>query len=71
MYGAGQKAREYFALHTTADVFHSQVWRKQLGKRLEANPDAAGKALDAAEAAAEALWHALDGIEARRIALAA
>ncbi len=66
LYGAGEKARGYFTLHGTADVYHSQVWRRQLGKLIEANPDAAPAALDAAEQAAQALWHALDGIEARR-----
>jgi pyrroloquinoline-quinone synthase len=66
LYGADDKTRAYFTLHTTADVYHAQVWRKQLEKRVEANPEAAEKALAAAEAAAKALWTALDGIEARR-----
>ena len=66
LYGLDEKTRAYFTLHTTADVYHSQVWRKQLEKRIQANPDAAGKALAAAENAAQALWNALDGIEARR-----
>ena len=65
-YGAGEKTRVYFTLHTTADVYHSQVWRKQLEKRIKARPEAAEKALAAAEHAAQALWNALDGIEARR-----
>jgi len=30
MYGAAEKTYGYFTLHTTADVFHSQVWRQQL-----------------------------------------
>ncbi len=68
LYGASEKARAYFTLHTTADVYHSQVWRKQLEKRVAANPDAAEKALAAAESAARKLWEALDGIEARRMA---
>ncbi|HVO82094.1 MAG TPA: iron-containing redox enzyme family protein [Terriglobales bacterium] len=66
LYGANEKTRGYFTLHSTADVYHSQVWRQQLAKRLEANPQAAEQALAAGEAAARALWHALDGIEARR-----
>ena len=66
LYGASAKTRSYFTLHTTADVYHSQVWRKLLQKRIEAHPEAADPALDAAEAAARALWTALDGIEARR-----
>jgi pyrroloquinoline-quinone synthase len=65
-YGADERVTAYFALHTTADVYHSQVWRQQLGKRLQANPQMAEQALVAGENAAKALWHALDGIEARR-----
>jgi pyrroloquinoline-quinone synthase len=71
MYGADERTCGYFALHATADVHHAQVWRRQLEKRLEANPAAAEKALEAGETAARALWRALDGIEARRMATAA
>lgn len=71
MYGADEKACSYFTLHTTADVFHSQVWRQQLARRLESHPEAAEKALSAGETAAKALWTALDGVEARRLAMAA
>jgi pyrroloquinoline-quinone synthase len=71
IYGADEKARGYFTLHATADKFHSQVWRQQLAKRMEAHPEAAKRALAAAEGAARALWWALDGIEARRMAMAA
>ena len=71
MYGADEKTCGYFTLHTTADVYHSQVWRQQLAKRIESNPQAAEKALAAGENAAESLWQALDGIEARRAAQAA
>jgi pyrroloquinoline-quinone synthase len=66
LYGVDEKTRSYFILHTTADVYHSQVWRKQLEKRIQANPETAEKTLAAAEGAAKALWNALDGIEARR-----
>ncbi len=66
MYGADERVTAYFTLHTTADVFHSQVWRQQLGKRLESSPQMADRALAAGENAAKALWQALDGIEARR-----
>jgi pyrroloquinoline-quinone synthase len=65
MYGADGKTRGYFTLHTTADVYHSRVWRQQLAKQLESNPQAAEKALASGEAAAKALWNALDGIEER------
>jgi pyrroloquinoline-quinone synthase len=69
-YGADDKTCAYFTLHQTADVRHSQVWRKQLEKLVGADPAAGARALAAAEAAAKALWHALDGIEARRQACA-
>ena len=48
-----------------------EMWRKQLAKRLEKNPQATEAALNAGEAAAHALWKALDGIEHRRLAKAA
>jgi pyrroloquinoline-quinone synthase len=71
LYGASAKMRNYFTLHATADVYHSQVWRKLLEKSIAAKPEAAERALAAAESAAKALWTALDGIEARRTAPAA
>jgi len=71
MYGADDKSCGYFALHATADIHHSHVWRKQMENRLAANPQAAEAALDAAETTARMLWQALDGIEAARITLAA
>jgi pyrroloquinoline-quinone synthase len=70
-YGADERTRAYFTLHTTADVYHANVWKQQLKKRIEADPAAAARVLDAAEAAAKALWTALDGIEARRHAMQA
>src|SRR5580700_2598882 len=71
MYGADDKTVGYFALHATADIFHSNVWRKQLEKRITANPGTAQAALDAAEKTAQMLWKALDGIEAARMTYAA
>lgn len=71
MYDADEKTCGYFTLHTTADLYHSRTWRHQLGKLVESNPEAADKALDAAENAAKALWNALDGIESARFARAA
>jgi len=65
-YGANDKTCAYFTLHQTADVHHAQVWRKQLERLVVADPEAGSRALTAAEAAAKALWHALDGIEVRR-----
>jgi pyrroloquinoline-quinone synthase len=70
-YGAGERTTRYFTLHATADVYHANVWREQLAKRVEEDPKAATQALDAAENAARALWTALDGIESRRTAAAA
>jgi pyrroloquinoline-quinone synthase len=70
-YGADDKTCGYFTLHATADVHHSQVWRQQLSKRLQANPQFAEKALATGEAAARALWHALHGIYEKTMAVAA
>jgi pyrroloquinoline-quinone synthase len=71
MYGADEKTCEYFTVHTTADVYHSRIWKHQLAKIVDRNPDAAEPALNAGESAAKALWRALDGIEAARLARAA
>jgi pyrroloquinoline-quinone synthase len=71
MYGGDAKTSEYFTLHTTADVYHSQVWKQQLAKTAAGEPEAAERALNAGENAAKALWNALDGIEAKRMARAA
>ena len=71
MYGADDKTCGYFALHATADVYHSNVWRKHLESRIAQNPEAAQAALDVAENTAKMLWRALDGIETARTTLAA
>ena len=71
MYAADDKTCGYFSLHATADVYHSRVWRDQLAKQISAHPEAADGALNAAENAARMLWIALDGIDARRTAIAA
>lgn len=71
MYGADDKTCGYFSLHATADVYHSNVWRKQLEKRIAANPQVAEATLDIAEKTAKMLWQALDGIEAARLTHAA
>jgi len=70
MYGADDKTCGYFALHAEADLHHARVWRNLLEKRIAANPEAAEAALDGAENAARMLWQALDGIHARRHAVA-
>jgi len=60
----------YFTLHQFADVEHSHVWRELLSAEIASHPDRADAALNAAETAAQSLWRALDGIEARRMAVA-
>lgn len=71
MYGADEKTYAYFTLHTTADIYHSNMWRNQLERIVDDNPAAEQHALAAAEKAAKALWDALDGIEAARMSGAA
>jgi len=66
-YGADVKTCGYFKLHQFADVEHSQVWRELLSAEVVARPEEADCALAAAETAARALWHVLDGMEARRM----
>ncbi len=70
-YGADAKTRGYFELHQFADVEHSHVWCELLSAEVTKHPEQTDAALNAAESAAKALWHALDGMEARRTALAA
>jgi pyrroloquinoline-quinone synthase len=70
MYAADDKTCGYFSLHAEADVHHARVWRGLLEKRIAEHPEAADAALDAAENASRMLWQALDGINARRNALA-
>jgi pyrroloquinoline-quinone synthase len=71
LYAADDKTCGYFTLHISADVYHANVWRKQLEDRIAANPDAAYAALATAEETAKRLWRALDGIEAARMACVA
>ncbi len=70
-YAADEKTCKYFTVHETADIHHSQVWKQQLASEIGAHPENPTKALAAAEAAAKALWTALDGIEQRRMVNAA
>jgi len=67
MYGADKKTCGYFTLHQTADVHHARVWNEQLEKQTH-NEQSQTKALAAAERIAQALWHALDGVERERLA---
>lgn len=66
-YGADTTTRRYFTLHQTADVHHAEVWKQAIHDELASDPEAADKALDAAETAAKALWSALDGVERLRM----
>ena len=70
MYGADDKTCGYFSLHATADLCHSNVWRRQLADRVAANPETTQAALDAAETTAKMLWQSLDGVEAARLTCA-
>jgi pyrroloquinoline-quinone synthase len=65
-YGADEKTCGYFRLHATADIHHSRIWRQQLGRLIQSRPASQEKALRSAAKTAEALWRALDGIEAAR-----
>jgi pyrroloquinoline-quinone synthase len=65
-YAADAATNRYFALHTTADVYHAQVWRDALAAELAAQPENADAALAAGEDAARALWATLDGVERKR-----
>jgi len=67
-YGADAKTCGYFTLHQFADVEHAEVWRELLSAEVAAHPEQTTAALDSAETAAQALWHALDGMQARRLA---
>ena len=69
-YGADAKTCGYFTLHQFADVEHAHVWRELLSAEVTAHPEQAEAALNAAERAAQSLWHALDGMESRRMAIA-
>jgi pyrroloquinoline-quinone synthase len=65
-YGADKATARYFTLHQIADVHHAEVWRHAIEAELAARPENADAALDAAEAAAAALWSTLNGIERER-----
>ncbi|HEY0759712.1 MAG TPA: iron-containing redox enzyme family protein [Acidisarcina sp.] len=66
-YSADDASCEYFALHTTADVYHSKVWKSLIEDCVAGDPSCAAQVLSGAEEGARALWRALDGIEAVRV----
>jgi pyrroloquinoline-quinone synthase len=65
-YATDARTRRYFAVHTTADVYHAQVWRDALAAELMAHPEEREAALRAGEDAARMLWATLDGVERAR-----
>jgi pyrroloquinoline-quinone synthase len=65
-YATDARTRRYFTVHTTADVYHAQVWRDALAAELAAHPEQTEAALRAAEDAARMLWATLDGVERAR-----
>jgi pyrroloquinoline-quinone synthase len=65
-YGANDRACEYFALHITADVHHSNVWKSLIDGCVKQDAANITQVLDGVEQGARALWNALDGIEAAR-----
>jgi pyrroloquinoline-quinone synthase len=65
-YATDERTRRYFTVHTTADVYHAQVWRDALAVELAACPEQTEAALCAGEDAARMLWATLDGVERAR-----
>lgn len=65
-YATDERTRRYFTVHTTADVYHAQVWRNALAAELAAHPEEREAALCAGEEAARMLWATLDGVERAR-----
>ncbi len=65
-YGADDRTCSYFALHETADIHHSSVWRNIISTLVEQDGQNAAMALEGISRAARALWTALDGIERDR-----
>ena len=65
-YAADDVTCGYFDLHAIADVYHAQTWKRKLEYELRDNPGSEEAALQSAETAAKALWHALDGIDRKR-----
>ena len=65
-YGADDRTCGYFALHRTADIRHSQVWKQAINDLLAQDEECADQILAGITAASAALWTALDGIDAGR-----
>jgi pyrroloquinoline-quinone synthase len=65
-YGADDRTCGYFALHRTADIHHSNVWREVINSLVEQDEMCADEVIAGVSEAARALWAALDGIERER-----
>ena len=65
-YGADPRTCRYFELHRLVDQHHARAWRRELANLLGSEPALSSDALNGSMAAAQALWVALDGIEAAR-----
>ena len=68
-YGAGDAACEYFTLHATADIHHTQIWQSLIDHCVWEDSACAEDVVKGVRSGAKALWHALDGIEAARLRL--
>jgi pyrroloquinoline-quinone synthase len=68
-YGADDRTCEYFFVHQTADIHHSNVWRGLIDPCVAENSDSGAEVLAGVDRAAKGLWRALDGIEAARTAM--
>jgi pyrroloquinoline-quinone synthase len=65
-YAADERTCSYFTLHRTADVHHSNLWRKIISGLVEKDEKHAEEALEGVSRGARSLWVALDGIERAR-----
>lgn len=63
-YNADNPTCEYFTLHMIADAHHADVWHRLINHCVYEDTACAQEALNGVTRGAEALWHALDGIDA-------
>ena len=62
LYAADEKTCAYFALHSTWDVHHSEVWAREINNGLDLSGAEAEEIVRAVEDTALAMWNTLDGI---------
>jgi len=67
MYEADDRTCSYFTTHAAEDADHAQVWADELCREVSSKPELKEAVLKAAEAAAQYLWQALDGVERVRL----